>query len=302
MNCPLTADSCKARKLRIIIFQKGVVEMPRRSRTDAKRCKLEIMRLLLEREPSAEDFDRIEGEFRIEAALNVAGLAEAMLLAREQEIADRIALAPQRLNHAFRLVRRHDGVLFPLEEDDRLREPIRVMERRALAIARFLLRIRSDQPVEIARLELVGVARERSDVAHAVIAGPALKEVAEGQCRQGRVAAGAAAADDASLAVDPPLRRQEPRAGDAIVDVDHAPIQLQTVAVGAAEAGASAVVHVEHRDAAARPILNAQIERARCGGRRSAVALDEKRRLLLRPRHIVWIARRIEQAEGCFSA
>ena len=31
----------------------------------------------LEREPSPEDFDRIEGEFRIEAALNVAGLAEA---------------------------------------------------------------------------------------------------------------------------------------------------------------------------------------------------------------------------------
>src|SRR6516165_2993444 len=47
-----------------------------------------------EREPGPEDFDRIEGEFRIEAALNVAGLAEAMLLAREQEIADRIAFAP----------------------------------------------------------------------------------------------------------------------------------------------------------------------------------------------------------------
>src|SRR5262245_45738560 len=84
-----------------------------------------------------------------------------MLLAREQEIADRIAFAPQRLNHTFCLVRRHDGVLLPLEEDHRLREPIRVIDRRALAIARFLLRIRSDQPVEIARLELVGVARER---------------------------------------------------------------------------------------------------------------------------------------------
>jgi hypothetical protein len=45
--------------------------------------------------------------------------------------------------------------------------------------------------------------------------------------------------------------------------VDHAPVQLQTVAVGAAESGASAVVHVEHRNAAAGPILNAKIERAR---------------------------------------
>ena len=66
-----------------------------------------------EREPGPEDVDRIKGEFRIEAALNVAGLPEAMLLARDQEIADRIALASQCLNHAFCLVRRYDGVLLP---------------------------------------------------------------------------------------------------------------------------------------------------------------------------------------------
>ena len=230
------------------------------------------------------------------------GLPEAVLLAREQEIADRIALAPQRLDHGFCLVRRHDGVLITLEEDHRLRQPIRVIERRALAIAGFLQRIGSDQPVEIARLEFVGVARERGDVAHAVIASPTLKEVAEGQRRQSRVATGAAAADDASLAVDPSLRGEEPRAGDAIVDVDHAPVQLQTIAVGAAESGAAAVVHVEHRNAAASPVLNAQVEGARRGRRRPAVALDQKRRLLLRPWRVVGIAGRVEQAEGRFPA
>src|SRR5260370_3147012 len=124
----------------------------------------------------------------------------------------------------------------------------------------------------------MGVARERGDVARLVWPAPALKAVAEGQRRQGRVAAGAAAADDASFAVDPPLRCEKARAGDAIVDVDHAPVELQTVAVGAAESGASAVVHVEHGNAAAGPILNAQIERARGGRRRPALALDEKRR------------------------
>jgi hypothetical protein len=41
------------------------------------------LRLASEREPGPEDFDRIEGKFRIEAALNVVGLPEAMLLARE---------------------------------------------------------------------------------------------------------------------------------------------------------------------------------------------------------------------------
>src|SRR5262249_29949619 len=105
---------------------------------------------------------------------------------------------------------------------------------------------------------------------------PALKEVAEGQRRQRRVAAGAAAADDASLAVDPPLRCEEPRAGDAIVDVDHAPTQLQTVAVGAAEPGASAVIHVEHRNAAARPRLNPQVERAPGGPRGAAVGTGRR--------------------------
>src|SRR5262249_5346272 len=146
-----------------------------------------------EREPGPEDFDRIEGELRIEAALNVASLPKPMLLAREEEIAARIAVAPQCLDHTFCLVRRHDGVLVPLEEDHRLRQPIRVIERRALAIPRFLLRIGSDQPVEIARFELVGVAGERRYVADAVIARPTLKEAAQGQSRQSRVSPGAAA-------------------------------------------------------------------------------------------------------------
>src|SRR5260221_5561080 len=104
-----------------------------------------------------------------------------MLLAREKEIADRIALAPQRLNHALCLVWRHDGVLVPLEKDHRLREPIRGIERRPLAIARLLMRIRSDQPIQKVRLELMGVAGDRADGAHAVLAGPALTQVAEDQ-------------------------------------------------------------------------------------------------------------------------
>jgi hypothetical protein len=37
-----------------------------------------------------------------------------MLLASEQEIANLIALAAQRLNHGLRPVRRHDGILFPV--------------------------------------------------------------------------------------------------------------------------------------------------------------------------------------------
>src|SRR5262249_44033500 len=99
-----------------------------------------------------------------------------------------------------------------------------------------------------------------------------------------------------------PLRGEELRAGDAIVDVDRAPVQLQTVAVGAAESGASAVVHVEHRNAPTGPILNAEIERARRSRGRPAVALDQKRRPLLCRGRIVRIAGRVEETKGRFSA
>ena len=39
----------------------------------------------LEREPDLEYFDRVELEFRVQAALDVGGLTKAVLLARKQE-------------------------------------------------------------------------------------------------------------------------------------------------------------------------------------------------------------------------
>ena len=69
------------------------------------------------------------------------------------------------------------------------------------------------------------------------------------------------------------------RAVDAVVDVDDAPVAVESLAVGAAKAGAAAVIHVEHRDAAARPVLDAEVERRGGGRGRATMALDEQRRL-----------------------
>src|SRR5262249_59270907 len=138
-----------------------------------------------------------------------------------------------------------------------------VKEGRGVAIARLLLRVGPDQPIEIARFELVGVARERGRVADTVIARATLEEIAEGQRRERGVAAGAAAADHAALVVDPALPGQELRAVDAVIDIDHAPGEMQPIAVGPPEAGRAAVVHVEHRDAEAGPVYRAGIEGAR---------------------------------------
>ena len=75
------------------------------------------------------------------------------------------------------------------------RQPIGEVDRRARAIERLRLGIRADQRVEVARLELVRVLRQHLEVADAVVAGAGAEDVVEGQRRQRRVAAGAAAAD-----------------------------------------------------------------------------------------------------------
>ena len=123
-----------------------------------------------ESKPGAQDEHRVEIELRVKRALDVLGLPEPVLLALEQEIADRNAARLQRGDHALRLVRRDDAILRSLEEDHRRREPIGVVDRGALGVGLPVLWIRPDQPVEVSGLEFVGVARERLEVADAVIA------------------------------------------------------------------------------------------------------------------------------------
>src|SRR5215831_2458758 len=218
---------------------------------------------LSECQPDPKYLYRIEGDLRIEAALDVGGLAKAMLLAREQEIADGVSLTPQRLDHDLGLVRRHHGVLGTLKKDDRLRQPIGVINRRPFAIARLHFRKRPDEPVEISRFEFVGIARQCCGVADAVIACSALEEIAKGERREGSVAASTAAADDNAPCVHQSPLHQEFGAVHAVVHIDDAPIELQPLAVFAPETRAAAVVDIKHRNAAAGPELRAEIERAR---------------------------------------
>src|SRR5262249_52297907 len=153
-------------------------------------------------------------------ALDVLSLAEAMLLAGEQQITDRYAVVAQRLDHLLGLARWHDPILVALEEDDGSLELLGMLDWRAFAIARRFLRIRPDQPIEIARLELVGIASKGRRIAYPIVAGAALKEVAGGQRRERRIAARAAARDDGAPGIDASLRGEEAGAVDAVVDVD----------------------------------------------------------------------------------
>jgi len=151
------------------------------------------------------------------------------------------------------------------------------------------------QPIEIARLELVRVARQRLEVAHAVVARAGRELAVKRQCAQRGETAGAAAADRAARAVDIAALYQEARAVHAILDVGDAPGAVQPLAIGASETRRAAVVHIEHGDAAAGPVLDFQVQRRAAHRRRPAVAHGQQRRARVVRRIDVVVARRIEE-------
>src|SRR6185369_6101469 len=101
---------------------------------------------------------------------------------------------------------------------------------------------------------------EQLDVAYAVVARTRFEDVAKRQRRQCSVAARAAAANDQPVAVGFATLDQITRAVNAIIHVDHSPLPVQPSPVIGAVAGASAVVHIQHAEATAGPILNREFE------------------------------------------
>ena len=174
------------------------------------------------------------------------------------------------------------------------REPVGVVDRRALAVEVRALRVRADQPVEVARLELVRVARERRQVADAVVARAGAERVAEGERAERRVAAGAAARDGAALAVGQTPRDEVARAVHAVVDVHDAP---RAVRAARGRRGRSRCCRRSsrrgRRSRGSSSTGCLRLERA--GGRagRPAVAHDDERRPLACGRAEVAVARRV---------
>src|SRR5262249_43959016 len=157
------------------------------------------------------------------------------------------------------LVGEDDAILEPLEKDDRTRQPVGVVDGRPLAVELLARGEGGDEDVLVARLELVVVAAARlagqaHEVADAVVGGAGLEQVAGGERAQRGVAAGAAAGDGQARPVDLAARDEVAGAVFTVLDVDDAPLALEPIAVGAAVAGAAAVVDVQVGEAAAGPV------------------------------------------------
>ena len=225
-------------------------------------------------------------------------MPEAVLFALERNVGVVDPALGQRGDHGLRLIGRHDPVFQTLKEDDRARELLRVVDRRASAVALDRLGIRTHEFVQIARLKLVCVAHQRFEITDPVVARTGREGVVEGQCTERRVATGAASADGEPPAIHPTLLGKRARRRDAVRYIDDAPSARQSLAVLPAVAGRAAVVHVDHRDAPAGPVLDAQAEGRAGSGGGTAVALHQQGRPLARRCLRISVARRIEERVG----
>jgi hypothetical protein len=122
-----------------------------------------------------------ERQLALERSDQAVGLPEAVILPVEQQVGVRDPPFPEGVDDALRLGGGDHLVLLALEDHHRAGDLVGVVVRRALAVDRLRLGQRSHQPVEIARLELVGLAREREQVADAEVADAGAEVVPEGE-------------------------------------------------------------------------------------------------------------------------
>ncbi len=98
-----------------------------------------------------------------------------------------------------------------------------------------------------------------------------LSSRSKGEGAQGRVAAGAAAANGDLVGVDFAAPDQVATGIDRVFDIDHAPLAVQAAAIGAPKTAAAAIVDVDHGKTATGPELDRQTERG--GGHRGRAAM-----------------------------
>src|SRR5215469_2828809 len=154
----------------------------------------------LETQAAAQQQNRVKIKLGVERAFDVFCPAKSVLLLFKQQITQRQAFAADGVSKEFRLIGRHDLVLLALEQDDGYRHPVGKVNGRTFYVGSFFLGIFANEPVEVARLEFVGVPRQRFQVAHAVVARANLEEsLAKNEAAERRIAPGAAAGDGHAL-------------------------------------------------------------------------------------------------------
>ena len=218
-----------------------------------------------------------------------------MPLAREREIRVRHAVPLQRRSDRLGLRRRDDLVVETLEQQERLRDPVRVRHRRPLAIQPLLVGPRTDEVLVVARLELVRLVVEADEVGDAELGDPRREDIRDAHGKERGVPTCAAARDQDALGIDATRVRQVARRRSAIRDVDDTPLSAQEVAESTPVAGAAAVVDVDDGDPTRGEKLDLVVEHGLCVRGRSTVDVYDERRELALGRGEVRVRRWIEE-------
>src|SRR5262245_44322708 len=130
------------------------------------------------------------------------------------------------------------------------------MNRRAFHVKISPFGIRTDQAVEITRLEFVGVPCQSFQIADSIVAGAGFEEVTESQRAEGCVSSGASSSVGKSVAVDVSTLDKIACAIYAVIHIDDTPSTLEPLSVCATVTGTAPVIHVEYGNTAASPILD----------------------------------------------
>ena len=120
------------------------------------------------------------------------------------------------------------------------------------------------------------VPNKNGQIADAIVARPAPEVIVKSQSRERSKSARAAPRDHAAVAIHHFFLREVSCAVDAILNIHDPPVRVEAFAIAASESGTAPIVHVQNGNAAAGPILNAEIERAGCrAGGGPAMTLDQ---------------------------
>src|SRR5262245_9140607 len=123
-----------------------------------------------------------------------------------------------------------------------------------------------------------------------------LERISKRQRAQCGVPTGAATRYDQPLAVDLAAVSQITSAVHTIVDVDDAPSLVKSLTILPAITGAATVVHVEHRESPAGPILDRKTQSRRSGRGWPTMTLHNQRRLFVRRRSVIGVLRLANEA------
>ncbi len=135
-------------------------------------------------------------------------------------------------------------------------------------------------------------------VADAKVTGPGVERVAESEGTESGIAAGAPATDGQPVAIHLPLLDQIAGCVDTVININHAPLFRQPLAIGAAITRAAAVIHIHHGEPPASPILSFQTQAAGGSACRSPVAKHQQGGAFISRGSVVPVFGRIEKGVG----